>query len=120
MDDVTRWNFRQIIPCHFAAPVKAGPREFRCAMLPQALHAVSMCGSLCGRQGEAASLCRAAFEFAYDDEGGPVSAALGAESLLTRILRRPGKPAAAELPAGDMRALDSLARILRTVGVLNK
>ena len=80
----------------------------------------SMCTSLCGRQAEAALPCRAAFDFAYDEETGAVSAPVGVESLLTRLFRRPGKPAAAELPAGDMRALDGLARILRTVGVLNK
>ena len=120
MDDVTRWNFRQIIPCHFAAPVKAGPREFRCAMLHQAFSSVSMRTVLCDKQAEANLPCRAAFEFAYDNEREAVSAPIGVESLLTRLFRRPGKPAAAELPAGDMRALDGLARILRTVGVLKK
>jgi hypothetical protein len=30
VDDVcSSWSFRQIIPCHFAAPVKAGPAEFK-------------------------------------------------------------------------------------------
>ena len=72
------------------------------------------------KQAEASLPCRAAFEFAYDNEREAVSAPLGVESLLTRLFRRPGKPAAAELPAGDMRALDGLARILRTVGVLKK
>ena len=23
------WDFRQVVPCHFEAPVKAGPAEFR-------------------------------------------------------------------------------------------
>ena len=32
MDDIARsWRFRQIIPCHFDAPVAAGPAEFRAA-----------------------------------------------------------------------------------------
>lgn len=30
MDDIcASWNFKQVIPCHFAAPVRAGPAEFR-------------------------------------------------------------------------------------------
>jgi hypothetical protein len=30
VDDITSsWNFRQIIPCHFSAPIKAGPAEFK-------------------------------------------------------------------------------------------
>lgn len=30
VDDITSsWDFRQVIPCHFAAPVKAGPQEFK-------------------------------------------------------------------------------------------
>jgi len=30
VDDIcASWSFRQVIPCHFAAPVKAGPAEFR-------------------------------------------------------------------------------------------
>ena len=28
-DTVASWNFRQVIPCHFAAPVVATPAEFR-------------------------------------------------------------------------------------------
>ena len=28
-DTVTSWNFNQVIPCHFAAPVDAKPQEFR-------------------------------------------------------------------------------------------
>ena len=31
VDDIMRWSFKQVIPCHFAAPLKAGPRELRCA-----------------------------------------------------------------------------------------
>ena len=89
-------------------------------MLPKAIHALFVCKCWGGRQAEAALPCRAAFDFAYDNERGPVHAAGGLESLLTRLFRRLGKPAAAELPAGDMRALDGLARILRTVGVLKK
>ncbi len=30
VDEVVRdWSFRQVIPCHFAAPVRAGPAEFK-------------------------------------------------------------------------------------------
>ncbi|CAM9600890.1 unnamed protein product [Chrysoparadoxa australica] len=29
VDDVTKWPFQRIIPCHYAAPVKAGPAEYR-------------------------------------------------------------------------------------------
>jgi len=28
-DEVATWNFQRIIPCHFDAPIKAGPRQFR-------------------------------------------------------------------------------------------
>jgi len=60
VDDVARWRFRQIIPCHFSAPVKAGPREFRrvppvpplpracreCARAVDPRHLVSTCALL--------------------------------------------------------------------------
>jgi len=26
---VSKWNFNRIVPCHFDAPIKAGPKEFR-------------------------------------------------------------------------------------------
>jgi hypothetical protein len=26
---VAKWNFNRIVPCHFDAPIKAGPKEFR-------------------------------------------------------------------------------------------
>lgn len=30
MDDICdSWNFRRIIPAHYAAPVRAGPQDFR-------------------------------------------------------------------------------------------
>lgn len=28
-DEVATWNFQQVIPCHFDAPIKAGPQQFR-------------------------------------------------------------------------------------------
>ncbi|EDX84068.1 hypothetical protein S7335_1765 [Synechococcus sp. PCC 7335] len=28
-DRIAQWNFEQVIPCHFSAPVEAGPNEFR-------------------------------------------------------------------------------------------
>eukprot|EP00897_Mesotaenium_endlicherianum_P004057 jgi/Mesen1/367/ME000001S02674 len=32
VDSITaEWKFRQIIPCHYSAPIKAGPKEFRAA-----------------------------------------------------------------------------------------
>ncbi|KAK3282331.1 hypothetical protein CYMTET_9926 [Cymbomonas tetramitiformis] len=29
VNEVSSWGFQQILPCHFAGPVRAGPREFR-------------------------------------------------------------------------------------------
>ncbi len=28
-DEIAQWDFEQVIPCHFSAPIKAGPAEFR-------------------------------------------------------------------------------------------
>lgn len=66
-------------------------------------------------------MSRAAFDFAYEAarEAGSGAGGGGRRGPLARLLG--GRAAApVQLPAGDMRALDGLARILRTVGVLNK
>ena len=31
VDQICAWDFQRIVPCHFTAPIKAGPREFRAA-----------------------------------------------------------------------------------------
>ena len=31
MDTITKWDFQTIIPAHFAAPIKAGPADFKFA-----------------------------------------------------------------------------------------
>ena len=31
VDRIAQWDFEQVIPCHFSAPVKAGPAEFKAA-----------------------------------------------------------------------------------------
>lgn len=75
--------------------------------------------------------CRAAFDFAYGSaeapgasRSGTVEASAGSaaprQGLLGRLLGGwADAPAPPALPARDMRALNGLARILRTVGVLN-
>lgn len=134
VDDITSsWNFRQIIPCHFAAPVKAGPREFRwypeCnTQLLQSCNVHARGWGVCPHEGAEyscsnlfAAMSRAAFDFAYEAarEAGSGAGGGSRRGLLARLLG--GRTAApVQLPAGDMRALDGLARILRTVGVLNK
>ncbi|KAK9846457.1 hypothetical protein WJX81_004293 [Elliptochloris bilobata] len=74
VDDIVRsWDFRRIIPCHFAAPVRAGPREFR-----------------------------AAFDFAYEGERNSERTAVRG-GILARLFRaRSAQAAAVELPAGDI------------------
>ena len=36
---ISRWDFNRIVPCHFDAPIRAGPREFLSAFsfLPSSL-----------------------------------------------------------------------------------
>ncbi len=62
--------------------------------------------------------CRAAFSFVYGPAEKP--AAGGPLGALAGLFGGSRTKAAAELPATDMRALDSLEDTLRKAGVLNK
>ncbi|CAL5218999.1 g754 [Coccomyxa viridis] len=90
IEDITsNWEFKRIIPAHFAAPVPATPRDLR-----------------------------AAFSFVYGSSAQPGGG--GPLGVLTGLLGGSRTRTAAELPATDMRALDSLEDTLRKAGVLNK
>ncbi len=62
--------------------------------------------------------CRAAFSFVYGSSAQPGGG--GPLGVLTGLLGGSRTRTAAELPATDMRALDSLEDTLRKAGVLNK
>ena len=62
--------------------------------------------------------CRAAFSFVYGSSAQP--AASGPLGVLAGLFGGSRTKTAAELPATDMRALDSLEDTLRKAGVLNK
>ncbi len=82
VDDVTRWRFRQIIPCHFSAPVKAGPREFR--RVPP----VPPLPRVCRERARAPGPRRLAAACALPAAGRP-------STLPTVLLRRPARRGAA-------------------------
>lgn len=103
----SEWNFSRIIPCHYAAPLRAGPSDLR-----------------------------RAFSFLYDDGTPPLPAAAAAAAssdqggFLGRLLGG-AKAAAAAATAGaggkgrgvvfpeeDMAVLNGLEGLLRKSGVL--
>ncbi|EIE22041.1 hypothetical protein COCSUDRAFT_16894 [Coccomyxa subellipsoidea C-169] len=91
-DITSSWEFRRIIPAHFAAPVQATPQDFR-----------------------------AAFAFVFSEEEAAQPSKEGGFLGRLWILNSNSKArAVTEFPADDMRALDGLERILRQAGVLNK
>jgi hypothetical protein len=87
------WPFRQIIPCHFKAPIKAGPSDLR-----------------------------RAFAFAYDDDDVPAATAAAPADgpagflagLLGRLQAAGGKPA-----AKPQRVVDFLEADIRVLRGLN-
>lgn len=117
VDSICRdWDFRQIIPAHFTAPVPATPADLR-----------------------------AAFGFVYEEEQPSTSAAAASkpsgsanpakalDGLLLGLLGGGGRAAAAKGPAvpptsragvvyppADIAALDSARRLLEGAGVVNK
>lgn len=99
------WNFRQIIPCHFAGPIACSPREFRKAY--DWLEAESR-------------------EYVSGSEGTAPKAAPEQTSRLPAWLPSlgRGKSAAKDsgyftFPEADMKLLNGLNEILLRVGVFN-
>ena len=43
---VSSWNFKRVIPAHFAAPVAAGPKDFRQATVTSDQHHYRFCSAL--------------------------------------------------------------------------
>jgi|APGre2960657404_1045060.scaffolds.fasta_scaffold337311_1 hypothetical protein len=90
------WPFRQIIPCHFTAPIKAGPADLR-----------------------------RAFAFAYDDDDVPAAAAAAAPAdgpagFLAGLLGRLQAAAGGAKPAAKpQRAVDFLEADIRVLRGLN-
>lgn len=89
------WNFRQIIPAHFTAPIQATPADLR-----------------------------AAFSFVYDDAStGDKSASKTQGGILGGVLRALNMNANARrvvYPEDDIRALNSAKEFLKSAGVVNK
>lgn len=101
VDEIVRdWNFQRIIPCHFAAPVKAGPAEFK-----------------------------RAFAFVYDDveeeaaatpaPTGPAGIIASLTSLFNGGTNQPTKlTRPAVFPEADMRTLNTLNYTLLKLGAV--
>lgn len=91
----TGWDFKRVIPAHFAAPVAAGPKDFR-----------------------------QAFQFLWDMESNrPTQAGdpqpQQAQNLFAQLFnRKPQEPF--RPPASDMRALNGLESLLTKTGVFSK
>ncbi len=93
------WNFRQIIPAHFSAPIPATPADLR-----------------------------AAFSFVYEDQQQQQPAQAAAGGLLGGLLSglrlgggvSAGAKAGVVYPEDDIRALKSAKEFLKSAGVVNK
>ena len=94
IEDITgSWNFTQIIPAHFSAPIPAGPKDLK-----------------------------RAFGFLYEGTGGRAPTQ-GPESLFNSLssLFSPGRPAsnAQTYPADDIKALNAAKEFLVKIGAVN-
>lgn len=92
------WNFRQIIPAHFTAPIPATPTDLR-----------------------------AAFSFVYPEEQEAAKpAGMGLLGGLLSALRPAGGSGSSSAPRGvvfpeeDIKALNSAKEFLKSAGVVNK
>jgi len=122
VDEICRdWpRFGRIVPCHFEAPIKAGPRELRAAF---SFLEEEEGGGEGGRAAaaEASTSGRRKGSSEGDGSGGGLGALFG--GLLSVVSRSsPIKVGGGAVPfdPADMRALDGLSGSLKTTGVLNK
>jgi hypothetical protein len=125
VDEICRdWpRFSRILPCHFEAPIRAGPRELRAAF------------SFLEEEGEGAGGVEASTSGGRSEEkeegegegkgnggGGGVGALFG--GLFSAVSKNASaiKVGGGAVPfdPADMRALDGLSGSLKTTGVLNK
>lgn len=90
------WRFERIVPCHFNAPVRAGPAEFK--------RAFAFAYELAGRTGSAAAEQRPA---------GPLAGLFG--GLFGGAKASAQAP---ELPAGDLKALNGINNVLIKSGAV--
>jgi hypothetical protein len=93
IDSICRdWDFAQVVPAHFQAPVRARPADLR-----------------------------AAFGFLYEgDAAAKVAGGGGLGGLLGGLLRGGGGARRVEYPADDIAALDNAKRFLQRIGAVNK
>lgn len=120
VDEICRdWpRFTRILPCHFEAPIRAGPRELRAAF--------SFLEEGEGGSVEASGSGRSRSSGGEEKEGG--NGGLGAlfgglfssAAAALPIKGGRGRGGAVLFDPADMRALDGLSGSLKTTGVLNK
>ncbi|GIM12716.1 hypothetical protein Vretimale_15892, partial [Volvox reticuliferus] len=113
------WNFRQIIPCHFAAPIRAGPGEFRRAfafayqqaeaegLMPPRPPPPPKEKSLLPLPGFLGGLLSAI--------GGVVVSSGGGRTAASESLERP-----VVFPSDDMKTLNSLNETLLSLGAVKR
>ena len=118
VDEICRdWpKFSRILPCHFEAPIKAGPRELRAAfsfLEEEEKEGATAKASTSGRSDEGS-----------DNKDGGLGALFGGllSAVVSKASSSPIKAGGGAVPfdPADMRALDGLSGSLKTTGVLNK
>ena len=124
VDEICRdWpKFSRILPCHFEAPIRAGPRDLRAAF--SFLEEEEEGGG--GRSAVEASTSGRRREEKDDNNGAGGGGALFGGLLSAAFASSPlikvggGGSGAVPFDPADMRALDGLSGSLKTTGVLNK
>ena len=127
VDEICRdWpRFSRILPCHFEAPIRAGPRELRAAFSFLEEEEEEEEGEGEGAKGmEASTSGKSSSKGEEKDNngGGGLGALFG--GLFSAVSRSSpifkGGGGAVPFDPADMRALDGLSGSLKTTGVLNK
>lgn len=121
VDEICRdWpRFNRILPCHFDAPIRAGPRELRAefSFLEEEAMAAEGGGAAASTSGREKGETTAG-----GGRGGGPGALLG--GLFSALSKgspiKGGGGGAVPFDPADMRALDGLSGSLKTTGVLNK
>ena len=118
-------KFNKILPCHFEAPIRAGPRELRAAFSfleegEEGEGAVAASTSGRERGGEEEEEEEAGKSKAGSSPGALLGGLFSALSKSSPIKVGGGGGGAVPFDPADMRALDGLSGWLKTTGVLNK
>lgn len=120
VDDIcASWNFKQVIPCHFAAPVRAGPAEFRRAFT-FAYELAEQDGLLPPKPAEPEKP-KGLFAGLLASLGSAVAAAgIAPPASETLSGDRPTGPRPVVFPESDMKILNTLNRSLLEAGVVKR